>query len=392
MQDLVARVQALQFLLEGLDFEGRIHRGPLRPVHRFLDALLDVDGEALIEPEIAPGSVRGQVAGPGMRQFVRDDADQALVSRDGGRRDERQPRVLHAPVRERRRQHQDVVAPPAVRPVQGLRRLDHRLCVLELLRGSLDHAGLGIDAGALAGRLEGQIPDRQGNQVRRDRQRHVEGELAAGRVRRRRLGAHDHHEVRGNANPGRIRYPRTRCVLQRDPAAGVDRLGLAVEERLLATGGLARFQPLQPAGIRGCRVHDAHLRGCAPLDAQRRAQEGMCRPELEGSLAVGLAVGRDFDALDSQLARVEDEVALLAFHVQRAGTLQLPGLEVHIEVQVHVRHPHGRHVRVGMQVCRRIWRVIHRNWRAGNQHERDRQACETHGSSVSQARLMLIRA
>ena len=103
-------------------------------VQRLDDAAFEVGGEAFVEPEVVPGGVGDEVARPGMRELVRDERDERLVAGDHRRRGERQPRVLHAAERERRRQHQQVVASPAVRSVERLGGRDHLLGVFELAR------------------------------------------------------------------------------------------------------------------------------------------------------------------------------------------------------------------------------------------------------------------
>ena len=111
------------------------HRRALAPVERFHDAELEVDGEAFVQPEVAPRRVGHQVARPRMRELVRDERRQRSIAGEDRRRREREARILHAAERERRRQHENVVASPAIRPADRLGGLHHLLEVGEFVRG-----------------------------------------------------------------------------------------------------------------------------------------------------------------------------------------------------------------------------------------------------------------
>src|SRR5581483_11295596 len=117
------------------------------------------------------------------------ERDQTLIAGQNRRRGESQPRVFHPANREARRQHQNVVAPPAVRPVQLLGRLNHLLGVREFARSLLKHRGLGVNARARAQGFESQVADRERDQVRRDRLRHIETIIAVARGVRVLFGA-----------------------------------------------------------------------------------------------------------------------------------------------------------------------------------------------------------
>ena len=184
--DLVLGRVVLQLVAQVGQAEDRLHLGAIGPVEVLDDPPLEVGGEPLIEPEVAPGGVGHQVAGPRMRQLVRDQRDQRAVARQDRRRGEGQLGVLHPAEREARGQHQDVVAAPPVRAEPLLDRADHRLGVAELVRGRVEHARLGPDAGPRAERAERQVADRHRDQIRRDRLRHREPEDALARL----LGLH----------------------------------------------------------------------------------------------------------------------------------------------------------------------------------------------------------
>jgi hypothetical protein len=208
-----------------------------------------------------------------MRQLVRHQRHQALVAHQHGRRGERHVRVFHAAVRERRRQHQDVVAAPAVRAVQLLRGGDHLFGVLELVRGLADHRGFGIHGRTRAGFLHRDIAGGDRQQVGRNRMRLVEVKSPFERMLRVVDRAHHHAhilrrgDVRGVGEADRWR------ILQRHPRARVDRLGLREHEGQFLVRRLRRRQPLQAGRFGDRGVDDAHLRRmCRRGDGQLAAE------------------------------------------------------------------------------------------------------------------------
>ena len=147
VQDLVAG-----FVLERGQLAGQLaapedFEHPCAPlaVQLLHDPVFEVGGEPLVEPEVAPRRVGHQVAGPRVRQLVRDERGERAVAGQDRRRRKGDARILHAAKRERRRQHQHVVAAPAVRAAQCLGSLDHLLDVGKLRRGPLHDGGLGVD-------------------------------------------------------------------------------------------------------------------------------------------------------------------------------------------------------------------------------------------------------
>ena len=132
-------------LLEVLPAQQREHLGVVAAVDRLHDAALEVDGEAFVEPEVVPRRVGDEVARPGVGQLVRHEVHQRAVAGQDGRRGEGEARVLHPAEREAGRQHQDVVLPPAIRPVNFLRRVDHLLRVGQLPRRGVDYRLLRVD-------------------------------------------------------------------------------------------------------------------------------------------------------------------------------------------------------------------------------------------------------
>ena len=240
-----------------------------------------------------------------MRQFVGDQAYQALVAGDHCGRYERQHRVLHAAERKSRRQHEDVVATPSVTAVERLDRLHHGLRILEFPSGGLDHARFGIDAGAVAGWRKHQIPDCQGDQVRRNRRSHSKFVVAGALGTREHLGAHHRQQFGRRTDSGGVGYPTPRTVLQRDPRARLNRLGLTVEKRVALSGGLRRIEPLQPPGTRRSGILDAHAVGTAARDRQRRTEDGVSGSELVRCLSERFAIVGNLDARNRQVARVQ---------------------------------------------------------------------------------------
>ncbi len=145
--------------------EGLEHGGILGAVDRLHDAVLKVDGEAFVDPEVVPGAVGHQVARPGMRQLVGDQGDQRAVARNDGRRQEGQARIFHAAKGEGGRQDEQVVALPLVGPIKSFGRLNEGFCLAKFPSRSFKDGGFGVHTGAWTRRLETQIADRQGHQV-----------------------------------------------------------------------------------------------------------------------------------------------------------------------------------------------------------------------------------
>ena len=166
--------QLVDDLLEILQAEARQHLGVVAAVDRLHDAALEVDGEAFVEPEVVPRRVGDEVAGPRVRQLVRHQVHQRAVAGQDGGRGEGEARILHPAEGKARRQHQDVVLSPAIRAVNFLRGVDHLLRVGQLPRRGLDDRLLRVDAAVASERAEGQVADRQREQVGRDRLRHLE--------------------------------------------------------------------------------------------------------------------------------------------------------------------------------------------------------------------------
>ncbi len=279
------RGQCGDLLVEVLPAEHEFHRGKPAAVDALEDAALEVGRHALVQPEIVPARVGHQVAGPRVRHLVRDHGDEAAVAGDDGGRDERDARVLHAADRETRRHDEQVVAVPAVGSEQPLRRGEHLLQVGELARRRVEARRFGVHPGARSQGAKPDVADGQRDEVRRDRLGHREAVVAVFGARVGRGTHHGAHALR-RADARVVGEADARAVLDRDPAARVNRLGLRVEKRLRAPGGLLGSEPLQRGRVRSRGVLDAHhLHRPGPRRSrhrhpQRAAEQRIRRPEL----------------------------------------------------------------------------------------------------------------
>ena len=120
----------------------------------------EIGREAFVEPEVVPGRIRDQVAGPGMREFVHDHGDETAIAGDDRRRDERKPRVFHAAEWEALRHDQEFVAVPAVGPDHLLAGVEHASAGRRTPGGRVESRGLGPHARPVAetAELRGRRP------------------------------------------------------------------------------------------------------------------------------------------------------------------------------------------------------------------------------------------
>ena len=373
------------------------HVGAGLAVQLLHDPVFEVVGEALVQPEVRPRGVVDQVARPRVRQLVRHQADQRAVAGDDGRGGEGQARVLHAAERERRRQHQQVVAAPGIGPVEALGRRHHLLDIDQLVGRLLHHRRLGIDAGPLAQRREGQVTDRHGDQVRGHRLVHLEavGARAISKrlaIGRQHLGAHHRLQPLGRDDAGGPGLADAGAVLGGDPAAVQDRLALAEQVGRFLAGRLRRRQPLQGRAAGGAVIADDDAAGAVQRHRQRRAQD---RIGLAHAPRQGLALGVG-DAVDHQALGVEHDLLGVGSRgdVERRLALHLLRLEVGGQVEINVRHPRDQRLGIGVDVprLRRLqdrWNGRRRGLRQhgrGDAAEQERQqdgaGFEGHGSSL----------
>src|SRR5262249_14950681 len=167
--ELRAVLEALHGLVQRAASERRVQSARLAAFQRLENASLGENGEALVQREVFSRCIGNQIPGPGVRQLVRDHAHQRAISRQDGRGEKSQPRVLHSSVRERKRHGEDVEALPQIGAKKRLRGAEHRLNALKLPCRAIDDRRLCPDAGTLAEVAKGQVTHRESEQVRRNR-------------------------------------------------------------------------------------------------------------------------------------------------------------------------------------------------------------------------------
>ena len=308
------------------------------------DARGDVGGKAFVEPHVLPRGVGDQVARPRVGQFMRDQVDQAAVARDHGRREEGQARVFHATVGERWRQHDHVVASPAIRPIQRFGGLDHLFRIGQLVFGRLDARRFGIHGGTGTEFAHFQFADGDGQQVRWNRLRHPEFPATLARRLVVILGAHHDAHARWRIDARAVGKTHGRRVLRWHPRAGIDALRLAEHERQLARHGLLRREPLQRNGVRRGVIVDAHLARLARGgDAQRLAffRVGLVQLVRRHLPCAALVLYLHFR--DRQIARIEHQGTRRRVDPVQ-GQLGIAGerllLEIGFQVQLQVARAH----------------------------------------------------
>ena len=220
------------------------HTGVVRPVDRFGDAALEINGESLVQPEIVPRRIGHQVPAPTMRQFMCDKRRERTVPCQDRRRCERQPGVLHATERETGREHDHIVPFPSVRAIEPFCYIEHRAHVREFPSRTIHYASFRINTRASIDGLERHITHRQSDEVGRYRLVHREVVDTIGSVCLRIRRAHHRHQFLRDANLRLVREPDPRAVLHRYPTAGEYGLPLGEQERMHLVRRLLRTQPL----------------------------------------------------------------------------------------------------------------------------------------------------
>ena len=208
---------------------------------------------------------------------MRDQRHQTAVARQHRRRDERQARILHAPEHECGRQNEQVVTAPAIRAEQALTGLDHVFRFSKFPRGGLHDRRFGVDAGALADGAKFQLADRQRKQIRRDALRHREAVDVVGGQLGVIVGTHDGPQSGRRVNLGVVGDTDLRRILQRNPAAGVYRLGLRVQKRIGLAGGLRRRQPLQARCLGPRLVRNTHREAAIAVLRRQIDAQGLAK-------------------------------------------------------------------------------------------------------------------
>ena len=303
---------------------------------------------------------------------MRHGRDERLVARDQGRRHEAQPRVLHPAVGEAGREDDQVVTIPEVGAEDLLGRDQHRLGVRELGGRRLDHAGLGVDAGARAERAEVDLAHRQRQKVGGDGLRHPEPVDAVGSGPGRVFRAHQRGQPRRHADRRLVGEALGRRVLAGHPAPRVDGLPLAEQEGMFLSVRLPRVEPLQPGGRGRGRVVDVHdARVGRDLDRERAAQMLDRIADAEG----GLSPARlERDLPDVELVDVEPQLGSAGEVVdqQRGPPLERPRVEVHAQVEDEVLDAHLVGPREGVRV-QDAWRFHAGRRRASGEQEQERR-------------------
>ena len=373
---MVALGQRCQILLQAVLADHVFHLRLFDTEHGLDQPVFNVAGEALVEPHVLPTGVGDQIARPAMRQLMRYQADQRAVADDHGGGGKGEAWILHATEREARRQHQQVVAAPAIRAIQRFGGLDHRFGIDELAGSSGQHRRFGPHPGAFGQRCKAQIAYRQRQQIRRDRLRHAEYIVAIacrsgvviGTHQRDQAGRRTHMRAVGEAHRGRI--------LQRHPTARMDRLRLAEQERMLAAGGHRRIQPLQARRLRRGAVADAHhFVRPAHRDAQLAAEDRIVGRQLELQPPPHTVAGLAQHFFDAQCAGIEHQHAMRRVEPAQAQ-IGTPGkflfVEIHAQIKAEIGNPHlvRLGVRAGIVRVREQWR----------QQQQQRQG-DTHGAT-----------
>ena len=335
--------------------ERRLLRRPRPAIDRLHDPVLEIGGDALVQPAVLPVRIGDQIARPAVRQLVRDQPDQAAVAGEEGRRQEGERRVLHAPVGKARRQHDHVVAAPAIGPVEPLGRLHHPLGIDQLVRRTVQHRRLGPYPGPPAERPEGEVAGCNRDQIGRDRMGHAEAPGAAAgsggnTVRGQPLARHHHLQRHRRNDPRLPGLADAGAVLGRDPGPVEDRLALAEQKGMRLARGLRRRQPLQRLGVGSGAVTDRDPPGRADPDGQRLAAGRVVRAEREGQGAAARAGNR----LDLQPLAVEDDLlrSRRRLDVERRRAGHAPRLEIGGEVERDMGDPRDLRAGIGLDVAR----------------------------------------
>lgn len=98
-------------------------------VYSGLNSSFQIGCPAFVQPEVLPTSIANQIPTPGMTQFVRNNINVLPISRDDGWCCECEYWILHATVREARRQDKNIILCPLIRVDQLLGNLDEFLCI-----------------------------------------------------------------------------------------------------------------------------------------------------------------------------------------------------------------------------------------------------------------------
>ena len=149
----VVRVEVadgIDFIDQPLIAQGGEHFTHVSAVDGLHDALLEVHGEALIEPEVVPGGIGDEVAAPRVGEFVRHEGHERAVSGNDGGGGKRQARVFHSAEGEGRREDEQVIPLPGIGAVQFLSSEQELLHFGKFIGSLVNQVGRRIHCAALA--------------------------------------------------------------------------------------------------------------------------------------------------------------------------------------------------------------------------------------------------
>ena len=112
---------------QALVTQGAEHFTDVSAVDGLHDALLEVHGEAFVQPKVIPCRIGHEVATPAVCELVRHKGNEAAISCDDGGGGKRQSWVLHAAKGECCGEHKQVVTLPRVLAVEPFGRHEHVL-------------------------------------------------------------------------------------------------------------------------------------------------------------------------------------------------------------------------------------------------------------------------
>ena len=281
-------------------------------VHLVHDLPLDEDGEPLVEPEVLPGFVGHEVTAPRVRNLVRHHMRLASIPRKQRGGNEREARVLHASVRERRRQEEQVVPAPDVWSRHLLCRLEEILSLAEFKSTRLDHLGLAPNLRTRSNLHSLHVAHRQRQEVRRDG--HVlfklERTLAVASIRgfADRNGGHERGQGVRGGHLGAVSHLGAGGILAREQRPRVNRLALREQVRVFSPGGLLGPEPLNSGRGRRRAIRNDNverrvlLHLLVELDNERRAHHRVGFANRERQIGTV-----ELHTLDVQIARVQHE-------------------------------------------------------------------------------------
>ena len=137
------------------------HFADVTTIDGFHDALLEVNCEAFVEPEVVPCCVGDQISAPAVGQLMGHQRDQAPITGNDGWSGKRQPWIFHSAEREGGWQYQEVIALPCILPVEFFCGNQHVLHFYEFIGCGFDQVWGGVDACVCPHGFKHHVTDRQ---------------------------------------------------------------------------------------------------------------------------------------------------------------------------------------------------------------------------------------